>query len=219
MSNAVTLLIDTLLREITLGNFSPGERLSQAEIAERFHVSRTPVREAMAQLVARGVLEDRGRHGTYVTTIGDEDLSQMLEAMNEIESLCAGLAARRMSLLQRSDLEAAQVRCQAAAESQDGPGFLEANRAFHLIIYKGTQNRYLEEAALSFRQRTEHFRGARFRDPAELLKTVAEHDRILALIENGDGPRAMEEMRSHITLSHKRLLAGRGGAIGLSKTG
>ena len=210
MSNAVTQLVDALTREITLGNLAPGQRLSQADLAHRFEVSRTPVREAIAQLVARGVLEDRGRNGTYVATIGDEDLSQMLEAMNEIEALCASLAARRMSLLLRSDLEAAQSRCRAAAEAQDVPGFLEANRAFHLIIYKGTQNRFVEETALSFRLRTDHFRGARFRNPAELLKTVAEHDRILALIELGDGARAMEEMRSHITLSHMRILAGRG---------
>src|SRR5437899_5225371 len=96
-----------LADEIVRGVLAPGSGLDETDIARRFGVSRTPVREALRQLVASGLVEARAHRGAVVAQPSIERLTGMFEAMAELEALCAGLAAERMSPAERHRLEAA----------------------------------------------------------------------------------------------------------------
>ena len=95
-----------LADEIVRGALAPGSALDETDIARRFNVSRTPVREALRQLAASGLVEARAHRGAVVAQPSIERLSGMFEAMAELEALCAGLAAERMMPAERYRLEA-----------------------------------------------------------------------------------------------------------------
>src|SRR5216684_2554793 len=95
-----------LADEIVRGALPPGAALDETDIARRFSVSRTPVREALRQLAASGLIEARAHRGAVVARPTLERLNGMFEAMAELEALCAGLAAERMPPVERARLEA-----------------------------------------------------------------------------------------------------------------
>src|SRR5215467_9966658 len=95
-----------LADEIVRGVLPPGAPLDETDIARRFKVSRTPVREALRQLAASGLIETRAHRGAVVAQPTIERLTGMFEAMAELEALCAGLAAERMPPIERQRLEA-----------------------------------------------------------------------------------------------------------------
>jgi DNA-binding GntR family transcriptional regulator len=80
-------------------------------LAQRFGVSRTPVREAIRQLAASGLIETRAHRGAVVAQPNAEQLLGMLETMAELDALCAGLAAERMTHAERRNLEIAHEEC------------------------------------------------------------------------------------------------------------
>ena len=86
-----------LADEIVRGTLEPGTALDETELARRFRVSRTPVREALRQLAASGLIDARAHRGAVVARPSLERLTGMFEAMAELEALCAGLAAERMT--------------------------------------------------------------------------------------------------------------------------
>src|SRR5260370_27426637 len=95
-----------LADEIVRGALAPGSPLDETDIARRFSVSRTPVREALRQLAASGLVDARAHRGAVVARPSIERLTGMFEAMAELEALCASLAAERMAPGERPPLEA-----------------------------------------------------------------------------------------------------------------
>ena len=105
--------------DIVEGRLRPGEQLDIDEIAQRFSVSRTPVREALQQLEASGMVEVMPKRGTYVASISAARLIQMFEVMAELEAMCARLAARRADAELLVDLAAAVNACEAEGRTGD----------------------------------------------------------------------------------------------------
>jgi len=196
-----------LLDDIAAGILQPGERLDETKLAERFGVSRTPVREALSRLTAQGVLVVGEKRGVRVAQYSRGELAQMFEAMQEIESICARLANQRLTLLARSEIEAAQVDCKIAAEANDRLGYIRANEALHLAIYRATENQYIRELASDFRRKTGPFRAKKLETQADLRSSVESHEVLLAKIFSGDSQVAVDGMREHMTESFMRVLA------------
>ena len=109
-------LKDEIENEIITGRFPPGERLDEVSLAERYGVSRTPIREALHALAASGLLEVRPHRGTIVAEVSPERLFEMFEVMAEMEAMCARHAARRMTEAEHRELEAAHAACGAAEQ-------------------------------------------------------------------------------------------------------
>ncbi len=180
-----------LADEIVRGALAPGAGLDETDIARRFNVSRTPVREALRQLVASGLVDARAHRGAVVARPSIERLTGMFEAMAELEALCAGLAAERMLPAERHRLEAIHEELRVLSYAGNPDRFHEVNERFHNAIYAGSQNGYIAEITLATRVRVQLGR---------LAKSHAEHDRVVVAIMRGDRVGAAAAMRAHIEL-------------------
>jgi DNA-binding GntR family transcriptional regulator len=187
-----------LADEIVRGILGPGVALDETEIARRFHVSRTPVREALRQLSASGLIETRPHRGSVVAQPSPDHLIGMFEAMAELEALCARLAAGRMVPAERRSLDAAHDELRALIQSGDPQRYHEINEAFHSVVYAGAHNAYLAELTLATRVRVQPFRRAQFRNMGRLAKSHEEHDLVVRAIMRGDGEGAARAMWDHI---------------------
>lgn len=187
-----------LADEIIGGVLEPGAALDEMNLARRFRVSRTPVREAIRQLAASGLVDARAHRGALVARPTTDRLLGMFEAMAELEALCAGLSAERMTGLERRMLEASHMQLRALIQVGDPQSFHEANEAFHGAIYAGAHNAYFAEITLATRARVQPFRRAQFRNLGRLAKSHMEHDRVVVAIMRGDRNGASIAMRAHI---------------------
>jgi DNA-binding GntR family transcriptional regulator len=187
-----------LADEIVRGALAPGAALDEMELARRFRVSRTPVREAIRQLAASGLVETRAHRSAVVARPSEERLTGMFECMAELEALCAGLAAERMTGAERRNLECVHDELRTLISVGDPQRFHEVNEAFHNTIYAGAHNGYLAEMTFATRARVQPFRRAQFRNLGRLAKSHGEHDRVVVAIMRGDRDGGALAMRAHI---------------------
>src|SRR3954454_24144139 len=207
-----------LADEIVQGALRPGAPLDETEIAKRFNVSRTPVREALRQLAASGLIEARAHRGAVVARPSVDRLTGMFEAMAELEGLCAGLAAQRMTPVERQRLEAIHDELRNLSHAGNPERFHEVNERFHNTIYAGAHNAYIYEITLATRVRVQPFRRAQFRNLGRLAKSHAEHDRVVVAILRGDRVGGAGDARSHRT-GARRIRDLRDLAVDISASG
>lgn len=198
--NRTDHLRESIEQAIVSGEFPPGYRLEEALLAQRFNVSRTPVREALMQLASTGLVEIRPRQGAVVASLTVQDIMQMFEVMAALEGLCVELAARRMTSGELAELERLHVNCHALAAAGDPDGYYEENRRFHEAIYTASRNSFLEETTRSIRNRVAPYRRLQLRHRGRTQKSWAEHDAIVQAIRAGDGPAARAAMTAHISV-------------------
>jgi DNA-binding GntR family transcriptional regulator len=189
-----------LADEIVRGALAPGIALDETELAKRFAVSRTPVREAIRLLAASGLVEAWAHRAAVVARPSPARLAGMFEVMAELEALCAGLAAGRMTSTERRELEAAHDQLRALIHSGDPQRYHEINEAFHGVIYAGAHNEHLAELTLATRVRVSPYRRAQFRNLGRLAKSHVEHDRVVMAVLRGDRDGAAATMRAHIKI-------------------
>ncbi|MDB5374842.1 MAG: transcriptional regulator, GntR family [Belnapia sp.] len=190
----------TIADDIIRGHLAPGMPLEEAEIARRFGVSRTPVREALRDLAASGLIETRSHRSALVARPSAERLRGMFEVMAELEALCAAAAAGQMTAAEREALRALHAGFGTLIQAGDPQAGHEANERFHTAIYAGSHNDYLAEITLATRERLSPFRRAQFRAEGQLALSHAEHGRVVDAILRRDGPAAAAGMRAHIAI-------------------
>jgi DNA-binding GntR family transcriptional regulator len=187
-----------LADDIIRGTLAPSQTLDEMELARRFGVSRTPVREAIRQLAASGLVETRPHRGAVVARPSHERILGMFETMAELEALCAGLAAERMTPVERQALEAVHLQLRVLIQIGDPQRYHEVNESFHATIYAGAHNEYLAEMTFATRTRVRPFRRAQFRLLGRLGKSHVEHEQVVLAILRGDRAGAATAMRAHI---------------------
>jgi len=185
---------------ILTGELSPGSRLDEQGLAARYSVSRTPVREALRQLGASGLIEVRPHRGATVAHVTHSQLEELFVAMGEIEATCARLATMSMTPVERRRLRALHDGMASLVESDDRDGYAEANLAFHGAIYAGSHNAVISEIALGLRRRLLPYRRAQFRAPGRLPRSHAEHGAVVRAIVAGDAGGAHGAMLDHVSL-------------------
>ncbi|HMN52031.1 MAG TPA: GntR family transcriptional regulator [Xanthobacteraceae bacterium] len=187
-----------LADEIVRGVIAPASSLDETAIARRFSVSRTPVREAIRQLAASGLVEAPPHRAAVVARPSHENLIGMFETMAELEGLCAGYAAERMTRQERAAIEATHEELRQLIQSGDPQRYHEINQNFHGSVYSGAHNAYLAEITIATRIRVSPFRRAQFRNLGRLSKSHEEHDRVVTAILRANAPAATKAMREHI---------------------
>ncbi len=193
-------LAEQVSNAILAGEFAPGARLDEQQLAQRFGVSRTPVREALRQLATSGLIDLRPRRGALVASLTPQDVETMFVAMAEMEASCARLSALRMTSLERRRLETMQEQMGDLARAGDLDAYADANQAFHLTIYAGAHNSVIHDFSAGLRRRVAPFRRAQFRTAGRLPLSHAEHGVVVRAILAGDAPGAHAAMLRHVSL-------------------
>src|SRR6202012_5125415 len=142
-------LADQIAAAVLSGDFKPGFRLDEHMLADRFGVSRTPVREALRQLAATGLIEIKPRRGATVASATSAQLDTLFGAMAEVEATCSRLAAMSMTPIERRRLQNLHESMSEFVTVNDSDGFASANLTFHTIIYSGAHNDIIAEFATS----------------------------------------------------------------------
>jgi DNA-binding GntR family transcriptional regulator len=186
-----------LFDEIIDGTLEPGQKLEEIALAERFNASRTPIREALRELAARGMVELTPRKGVVVAQFSLDELADMLEAMCELEALCCRLSAQRMSVVEKKQLEELQVEMNEAIARGDEAEYFQLNREFHELICKGAQSKSLASIIAVQRQRLAGFRAAQPASPKRFEAATNEHREIVDAILAAEPERAYNAMRDH----------------------
>ena len=195
-------IVDTLAIEIGQGILAPGAHLEEEVLCHRFSASRTPVREALRQLAARGLIEIKPRQGAFVIQLGADRVVEMFEVMGYLEAACSSLAAKRHNSQDRIALSEAHQHCILAAERDDPESFYLANAHFHECIYRASHNRHLEEQTLGLRNRLELYRRDVTFHAGLMAISVNEHEKVLCAILEMNQVDASEFMSQHLdTLS------------------
>jgi DNA-binding GntR family transcriptional regulator len=198
-------LREKIEEEIATGTLRPGTRLDEAELAGRFGVSRTPIREALIQLASMGILEIRPRRGAIVPELSPHRLIEMFEVMAELEAMCGRLAARRMSDADHRALVDAHEACKAARNSGNADAYYFKNETFHHVIYTGSHNSFLSEHASTLHRRLRPQRRLQLRVRDRVANSFAEHEAVVAALLAGDAERAAEQLRKHVLVQGERF--------------
>jgi DNA-binding GntR family transcriptional regulator len=193
-------LADAIAESILSGDFQPGLRLDEAWLAERYGVSRTPVREALRQLASTGLIDAKPRRGATVANATSAQLETLFAAMAEIEATCARLAAMSMTPIERRRLQSIQESMSNLVLEDDRDKYAAANIAFHNLIYLGAHNDILADFASGLRRRLAPFRRAQFRNEGRTSRSHAEHAAVVKAILAGDAAAAHAAMFHHMSL-------------------
>ncbi len=199
------IIADALEGLIFDGTFTDGDRLDEVQLAERFSVSRTPIREALHRLAQSGLVEQLPRRGVFVRQPGPVELIEMFEVMAELEATSARFAALRISDEALQELHDANARCNEAVEARDSDGYYRENERFHKILYRQSGNSFLEQECLRLHRRLQPFRRIQLRLRGRLKQSMAEHEAVVAALEEGDGAAAAEAIRGHVAVQGEKF--------------
>lgn len=203
-SNAQRLK-ESLEDDIINGRRVPGERLDPEALGKEFEVSRTPVREAIQQLVASGLVTVSPKKGTFVAKISIEQLIEMFEVMAELEGMCGRLATRRITTSELAALHQALARCEAVSADGDPDEYYYENEVFHHVIYAASHNAFLAEEARQLKLRLKPYRRLQLQVRHRMGNSLSEHRQIVEAIESGDAARAEQALRNHVLIQGERF--------------
>ncbi len=195
-----------LEEDIVAGRFEPGSRLDEVQLAERYELSRTPLREAFAELAASGLIEIRPRSGAFVAQVSSRSMLECLAFTAEIEGIAAGWAAIRMTVQERRALQAVQAAAIPFVEASDADGYFDVNRQFHEAVYAGAHNNFVQECAHKLFLRGSPFRRLQLRQRGRLVSSHAEHGRIIEAILAEDSSAAASAVRAHVMIQGDRFM-------------
>jgi DNA-binding GntR family transcriptional regulator len=188
-----------IINDISRGVLPPGMRLEEIEIAARYDVSRTPVREALRQLAALGMVDIKLRQGVVVAERSLDHFTNLLEVIADLEASGARYAALRMTEAERMRLCAVQAdMAQIVARSQT-VRFDRTNRLLHQIVHEGAHNDALSRSIEQMRMRTLPYTRAEFISERKRMEiSHMEHHGVVQAIMRREAEGAYHAMRLHV---------------------
>lgn len=194
-----------LRRGILGGEYDVGQRISDVVIAQKFQVSRTPVREALLRLEQEGLLSRDGPRRLIVSSITPEEITHIYPIVAVLEGLAGYLAAPHLTAADLKELRALDARMQTAARAFDASTFLAANAAFHDVFIKRANNPHLEKEIGNFRHRMRRFRVFLMKIPGRMAMSVEEHAAIIEAFVSRDAQQAERATRRHVSSAEQAL--------------
>nr|WP_303230655.1 GntR family transcriptional regulator [Comamonas kerstersii] len=187
-----------LEEDIYRGALVPGQAIREQELCERFQASRTPVREALLLMSAKGLIRIQPRSGIYVSELDAREIIAIMEGLAELEAVLARLAAQRITEALQAKLLTYLGETEQHAHTVNPEAYVQANAEFHDVIYQASGNDYIVEQTKNARLLTAPYRTHMFAKPERLLASHAEHELIAQAIMARDGEKAAQLMRAHI---------------------
>ena len=205
MTRSADKLISQITHDISNGTLRPGDQLEEADLADRFQVSRTPIREAIRAMVSNGLLETKPRKGAFVRVLTPEELLDLFEVAAELEGMACRLAAGSLTEEHAQAIKAELEKCKEAAASNDKKQYSICNLHFHASIHTASRNKWLVSQLKQIGIHLNAYRSIPYDIRGRLAKSIEEHTAIYEAILDSDERKASDLMRNHMMLQGKRL--------------
>ena len=187
-----------ILEAIDSGLYKPGDRLVESELAERFGVSRTPIREALQRLETQSLLTRDGR-SLIVASLDHNQMAELYVVRCELEGLAASLAARHAT---EEEIQVLRDMVKEDRALLDDPSALaRANRRFHKQIHLASHNRYLVQQLDLVHRSMALMATTSLAAEGRGEKALAEHAAIVDAIARRDEKAAYKALRDHISVA------------------
>jgi len=200
------VVFNTLREAILKGDFAPGERLMEKQLAERLGVSRTPVREAIRKLELEGLVVMIPRKGAEVASITGKDISDVLVVRATLESLAVKLACKKMTEGDVQDLTAINDEFKRAAKAHEVKTVIKKDVEFHDTIFHSADNDKLISIINNLREQIYRYRVEYIYKMDNYDDLVEEHDEIVKAITKREGKLAADLALKHIEKQEKSVL-------------
>jgi DNA-binding GntR family transcriptional regulator len=193
-----SIVQERISNDIAHGLLPPGMRLEEEELARRYHVSRTPVREALRQLSALGIVDIKHRQGVVVAERSIEHFNNLLEVVADLEASSARYAAQRMTDDERAELRGVHDQMLSLA-NHSATAFDKANSHLHTLIHRGAHNDILFNGIVQMRMRTLPYTRMEFISERRRMEiSYMEHNAIVHAIQRREPEMAYQAMRLHV---------------------
>jgi DNA-binding GntR family transcriptional regulator len=183
-------ILETIREAILRGALKPGEKVAEPELAERFGISRTPIREAFRQLESEGYLTVIPRKGAVVTALSERDVEEFYAIKSILEGYAARMAASNLSVKDIDRLEAINDRLEQLASVGDVKTFFRVHNEFHELFIRASGNEKLLELIGQLLMKFNRLRMASLSLPGRMEISVNEHKKILEAFKSHDGEKA-----------------------------
>jgi DNA-binding GntR family transcriptional regulator len=200
------VLAEELERMIMAGEIKPGERINEQQLAQRFSVSRGPIREAVRALEGSGLVEASPNRGVFVRRLTVDEVRELYDIRAALFGLAGKLMAERATAADVARLEQAVIAMERAAEARDFDAYYPLNLAFHEAIVEGAGNRTLANQYRAFVKTLTLFRARSLVQGGGLAVSNREHREMVSAIAARDGTWAHEAHWRHVASAKDRLL-------------
>jgi DNA-binding GntR family transcriptional regulator len=201
VANQTETILRSLLDWIDTGRLNPGDEIEEAALVQQFGVSRTPVREALMQIEATGLVKRLPRKGAVVFKPTLAEFLAILEVHAKLEGQAAGLAARRLSPGGAAALEAVTAACEAHSSTlgdAEPDGYYQLNLRFHGTVAEAAGNPFLLDLIKTNARKLMAYYRVRYRYAGSIAASARDHRVIADLIMARDSDAAEAAMRQHV---------------------
>ncbi len=180
-------ILETIREAILKGSLKPGEKVAEPELAERFGISRTPIREAFRQLESEGYLTVIPRKGAVVASLSERDVEEFYAIKSVLEGYAARMAADKLSDKDIERLEVINDRLEKLAREGDVKNFFRVHSDFHEAFIRASGNDKLLELISQLLLKFNRLRMASLSLPGRMEVSVQEHRKLLEAFKARDG--------------------------------
>lgn len=199
---------EDILGRILRGGLAPGSRINEPDEALRLGVSRVPVREALRELEAMGLVVSRKNVGVFVRELAPREVADLYELRAVLDGHAGTRAAALGDVPRRAlsrFLDAATAAMRKAARRHDVPGYYAENLRFHWAVVEAAGNDKLSDAYRGIVQQLHLWRLKNLAQPVGMAASIAEHDAIASAIREADSARAGRLLADHVGAARQRL--------------
>jgi DNA-binding GntR family transcriptional regulator len=199
----VAARLRTLLVE---GHIAPGAKLNERELSERLGISRTPLREAIKQLAAEGLVDLLPNRGAVAVKLDEQDVRNTFEVLAGLEGQSGELAAARITDAELAELRALHYEMLACYTRGDLSGYYRLNAQIHAGINAAAKNPVLARTYRDLNARVQALRFRTNQDQAKWKAAVKEHERMLDALAKRDGAALKAVLVEHLERKRDTVL-------------
>ncbi|ABB30311.1 transcriptional regulator, GntR family [Geobacter metallireducens RCH3] len=199
-------ILETIRDAIMTGALRPGEKVAEPDLAERFGISRTPIREAFRQLESEGYLTVIPRKGAVVTAFSPRDVEEFYAIKSILEGYAARRACEKLSSKDIERLRNINDRLRHMADDGDIKHFFRIHNDFHDLFLKAADNEKLYELITNLVRKFQRLRYASLSLPGRMKISVQEHDKIIEAFLKRDPDKAEVLVRKNAEYGGKVLM-------------
>lgn len=201
-------ILETIRDAIATGVLKPGEKVAEPELAERFGISRTPIREAFRQLESEGYLTVIPRKGAVVVSFSSKEVEEFYAIKSILEGYAAHRACQKLTDKEISRLEAINDKLSQLAEEGDIKHFFKVHNDFHELFRKAADNEKLDEMISGLVGKFQRLRYESLSKPGRMKVSVQEHNKIIDAFKARNADLAEQLVRKNAEYGGRVLMDG-----------